>query len=129
MDRSLAQLLTQIDIAAGLCVASTVATMISAPVLITDGFWCLVPALAAVVALVTYQGAKVAAIHHGVLLATAFDLYRFDLIAGLHYKLPGSPEEERKFNERLSKFLVERETADSMLPNDHYEHPTLQPHP
>src|SRR4051812_32989747 len=43
---------------------------------------------------------------HGTLLATAYDLHRFDMLTALRLPLPKTPEQERAMNERLTDFFL-----------------------
>jgi hypothetical protein len=61
-----------------------------------------------------YRGAITTARKHARLLATAFDLHRFDMLDALHYELPLTPQDELELNSRLSKFLDSRGTVRQM---------------
>jgi hypothetical protein len=52
-----------------------------------------------------YRGAIATAQGHSTLLATAFDLHRFDMLQALHYELPPTPISELALNRQLSDFL------------------------
>lgn len=124
LDTALSGLLTQLDTSAALCVSFTLAALASTP-LLAHQWWALIPAGCVLLAVLAYRGAQTAATYHGDLLATAFDLHRFDLVAGLHFGLPNTPEREVPFNEELSKFLgLRRVDYESQRLPFHYVHPS-----
>jgi hypothetical protein len=94
----------QLDVAVRLCAVLLLATVISAPVLMGDGWWLGVPAATALLAWLAYRGAVHAAVSYGQAMYVAFDLHRFDMVRGLHYA-PPPLEHERAFNAELSEFL------------------------
>jgi hypothetical protein len=95
----------QVDVAVRLCAVLLLATVISASVLLGDGWWFAVPVATAVLSWVAYRGAVLAAVNYGQALYVAFDLHRFDMVHGLHYPLPPR-EQEHAFNKELSAFLA-----------------------
>jgi hypothetical protein len=95
----------QFDAAARLCVVLLLATLISAALLVTHGWWLLVPVSTAFLSWVAYRAAVRAATAYGGQLLVAFDLHRFDMLRGLHLPLPPDAKTERKDNERLTTFL------------------------
>jgi hypothetical protein len=114
----------QLDIAARLCVTLLLATVVSAALLLTHGWWLLVPAATAILAWVAYRSAVQAAIAYGKEIAVAFDLHRFEMVRGLHFPLP-SAAEEVAFNRRITKFLLNQLTRDDPAAHDYpdYQHP------
>ncbi len=44
---------------------------------------------------------------YGLLVESAFDLYRFDLYAALRWPLPPDPTHEQRFGQQLSRYLLE----------------------
>ena len=87
-------------------------------------WWSLVPIVAILMSFFAYRGAIAAARGHGILLATAFDLHRFDMLQALHYKLPLTPHDELELNERLSEFLGAPHGADVLyMRRFRYKHP------
>jgi hypothetical protein len=120
LDSSLAQLLTQLDTSAALCISFSLSAAISIP-LLAQGWGSLVPIAFLALSFLSYRGAKTAAAYHGRLLDVAFDLHRFDLLRTMHYSLPRNPREELDFNVRLSDFLSRRLLAADAMP-DAYVH-------
>jgi hypothetical protein len=82
--------------------------VVAAPLIYRLDLWGLVPAVLAVLAGLAYRGARIAAARYGTLLATAYDLHRFDLVRGLRLPLPADVKSERTDNERLSERLAGR---------------------
>jgi hypothetical protein len=97
----------QLDVAVRFCVVFLVAAVISFGLLVTHGWWLLVPAAALVLAWLSYRAAVGAALAYGEGLESAFDLHRFDLLAALHLPLPVTSEEERVLAEQVTGFLLE----------------------
>jgi hypothetical protein len=98
-----------IDTTAALSVTFFVATVVSLPLALRPDLWRLTPAVVLLLTLVSYRGAVRAAAGHALLLATAFDLHRFDMLRGLHLKLPANAADEFVLNERLTEFLHYRD--------------------
>lgn len=117
----------QLDLIAAtatLCVAFASATAVSLPLVLRPDLWRLVPLVTLMFAVVSYRGAVRASAEHAVLLATAFDLHRFDIPKALHLALPETPEGELKLNKRLTAFLKERQSlAESGLGQEFFVHP------
>ncbi len=114
----------QLDVAVRLCAVLLLATVISTPMLMGDGWWLTVPAATGLLAWVAYRGAVHAAVSYGQALYVAFDLHRFDMVRGLHYS-PPPRERERAFNSELSAFL--RGEIDQV--SHPYAHPDTPPTP
>lgn len=110
---------TQVDIAARFTAVLLGATAASAALLVTHGWWLLVPVATLALAWLSYRGACSAALSYGDGLETAFDLHRLDLRAGLHLAMPRTLEEERALNQELSKFLLQPFAGRQLT----YEHP------
>jgi hypothetical protein len=91
--------------------------------LLTDGWWLLVPAATAVLSLLSYRSAIQAAIAYGEAMHWAFDLHRFDMLRALHYRLPTSMEEELKFNKQLSVFFAVNQPIGGKPATHVYTHP------
>ena len=101
----------QIDLissTASMCVASCAGALASSPLLALHNWWSFVPAVCVVLAFAAYRGALRAAAWHATLLATAFDLHRFDLHRALHLELPDSPAAEFELNRQISRFFSDR---------------------
>lgn len=126
IDAAMSRQLDLIDTTSALCVTFVVAAAVSSPLVARLDLWSLIPVLMALVAVLAYRAALRAAEGHSVLFATAFDLHRFDMLSQLHYRLPVTPQEEFRFNKRLSAFLGGREPAKRMLPNEPYAHPVAK---
>ncbi|MEU4159761.1 hypothetical protein [Actinoplanes sp. NPDC026670] len=94
-----------LDTAAAFTVVFWALAVLSAPVIFTGGWWALLPVGLLIGGLFSYAGALVTARQHGTLLATAYDLHRFDMLRNLHVALPKTPEQERTTNQRVSRFL------------------------
>jgi hypothetical protein len=108
LDREIGQSLDLIDTTSAMCVSFALAGLASAPLAGRLDLWSLLPLVMTLLAILAYRGAIRLARGHRRLLETAFDLYRFDMIKGLHYGLPPDPRAERAFNLALSDFLAGR---------------------
>jgi hypothetical protein len=115
----------QLDIAARLCITLLLATVISAALLLTHGWWLALPAAIALLAWVAYRSAIQAAIAYGEEVAVAFDLHRFEMLRGLHFPLPDTTAAELILNDQVSRFLTERRSLEDLNPGDYpdYDHP------
>jgi hypothetical protein len=115
----------QFDAAARICVVLLLATLVSTLLLVTHGWWLLVPASTAFLSWVAYRAAVRAAVAYGAQLQVAFDLHRFDMLRGLHLPLPADPERERPYNEQLTAFfeLSPEDFTLSIGPYQHAEEP------
>ena len=115
----------QLDIAARLCVTLLLASLISASLLFTHGWWLLLPAATTVLAWVAYRSAVQAAVAYGKQVAVAFDLHRFDMLRGLHFPLLPA-DREWQFNKQVSDFFLNRLSLSPDDPPDDYpdyQHP------
>jgi hypothetical protein len=101
----------QLDVAARFTVVSLLAAAISFGLLLTHGWWLLVPAGCCVLAWLSYRGAISAAVAYGIGLETAFDLHRTDLLRALWLPTPPEPEDEWTLNNLLSQFFLEAPLA------------------
>jgi hypothetical protein len=120
--QALAETRTQLDMHVRLCAMLLLAALVSMVTLLGDGAWLAVPAAAAALAWVAYQAAIRTAVMYGRGIHVAFDLYRFEMLLGMHLPLPGTLEEELEFNEQLCRFL---ESGLPLFDNDaqhRYEH-------
>jgi len=111
LDAAISQNLDLIDTAAAMCIAFAVAALASLPLVARHDAWRATPLIALILAILAYRGAIQVARGHARLLATVFDLHRFDMIAALHYELPRTPLREDRFNKALSAFLDSHDTA------------------
>ena len=119
---AITQNLDLIDITAAMCVAFAAATVAALPLIGRWDVWSWLPGGTALLAVLAYRGAIRTARGHARLLATAVDLHRFDMLTSLHYRLPVTVQQERKFNRRLSEFLDSHEPAVDDLRMVRYQH-------
>jgi ABC-type multidrug transport system fused ATPase/permease subunit len=110
----------QLDVAVRLCTVLVLGTGISAVLLLGDDWWMTVPLATGLLAWIAYRAAVQAAVSYGRLLYVAFDLHRFDMLRGLHYRLPDR-DSELTFNQALSRFL--RGDIRNLPAEFPYEHP------
>jgi hypothetical protein len=96
-----------LDVNARFCSIFAAAAVISAALLVTHGWWLLVPVGCLVLAWLAYRAAVASAVAYGESIRTAVDLHRFTLLGALHLPLPATPEEERELNRKLSRFLLQ----------------------
>jgi hypothetical protein len=80
---------------------------LASPLLLRVDPWSLTPVVLAALGGVTYRGARAAARRYGTLLATAYDLHRFDMLAALRLKLPEDVQEEMAGNKWLTTVLAD----------------------
>jgi hypothetical protein len=105
LDIAMANQLDVIDSASTFVFVLSIQAAASAPLVVRLDWWSLVPAMFAVLAFVSYRGATAAAGKQGQLLATAFDLHRFDMLTAMHRRLPAHAAEELADNLQLSAFV------------------------
>lgn len=79
---------------------------LSAPLLWRWDWWSWMPFGFVALALLANLGAVRAARRYSLSLQTAFDLHRFDMLAGLRRKVPLNAEEELAQNQQLTDFFV-----------------------
>jgi len=106
-----------LDLAARLCATFAAAAAVSVVLLLTHGWWLLVPVACVALSWLAYRGAIAAAIAYGEGIRAAIDLHRFDLLTAMHLPLPATLEQERAVNEQLSLFLRQSWPVDFV-----YEH-------
>ena len=127
LSEAMARNLDTITLTASLCVSSALGAVLTSPLILRPDGWRLVPLAAGLLSILSYRGALRAAVDHGVLFATTFDLHRFDLIRALHHRLPSSVEEEVVLNRRLTRFLAGRTEPEPVLSTEHpYDHSILE---
>ncbi|MFF4502293.1 hypothetical protein [Streptomyces sp. NPDC001401] len=95
-----------ISAAASLSVSLGVATVATIPLIARLDAWSLLPLAPACMAVLSYRGAVAAALYHGTLLSSAFDLHRFDLIRAFHYDIPTDARSVVALNGKISTFLA-----------------------
>jgi hypothetical protein len=119
---SLARVRDQLDLSVRLCATLIVATLVATGMLATDGRWLLVPATTAVLAWIAYRSALSTASAYGEDVHVAFDLHRFDMLEGMHYRLPANLDEECEFNDQLTRFLESRSRIGGSGTSHEYDH-------
>jgi hypothetical protein len=92
----------EMDTAISLVVAGTLATIVTAAILMLDRTWLLVALVPYGLAYVAYRGAVAAAQEYGTALSVMVTLSRFELYQRLHLELPDDLADEVKKNKRLS---------------------------
>lgn len=125
LDRAISAQLDMLDTTSALCVAFGLIALLTLPLTARMDWWSLAPLVAMLMSLLAYRGAVATARGHGTLLATAFDLHRFDMLQALHYELPLTPRDELDLNRKLSDFLG-RGGSDGVLDMGkfRYRHPS-----
>ena len=125
LDGAISTQLDMLDTTSALCVAFGLSAIFSLPLVAHLNWWSLTPLVAMFMSALAYRGAVATAHGHGRLLATAFDLHRFDMLNALHYELPVTVEDELDLNRSLSTFLESRDTdAVLRMRRFRYRHPT-----
>lgn len=122
LDAAISAQLDLLDTTSALCVVFALIALLALPLVAHLDWWSLAPLVAVVASAVAYRGAIATARRHGRLLATAFDLHRFDMLTALHYELPQTPEDELKLNAELAGFLDSHGTA-MVMRDFRYQHP------
>lgn len=102
-----------LDAAAMMTISAGLSAVVGAAAFHDDPALYWLPISLAVVTFMSYRGAVVAAVQHGLYLETAFDLHRFDMIKALHLDLPRNVDEERMLAERLERFWASADAADA----------------
>jgi hypothetical protein len=128
LDKAISAQLDILDTVSALCIAFALIALVALPLVDRVDLWSLVPFAAVLMSALAYRGAIGTARRHGRLLATAFDLHRFDMLNALHYELPRTPREELDINTSLSRFLDSRGTVLRMR-KFHYRHPDARAAP
>lgn len=105
LDKAISAQLDMLDTTSALCVVFGLIALLTLPLTARLDWWSLVPLVAIAMSLLAYRGAVATARGHGTLLATAFDLHRFDMLQALHYELPLTPRDELDLNINLTNFL------------------------
>jgi hypothetical protein len=126
LDSAISAQLDVLDTTSALCIVFALIALLALPLLAHLGWWNLVPLVAVLASAIAYRGAIATARRHGTLLATAFDLHRFDMLTALHYELPLTPEDEVKLNTQLSGFLDSHGTA-LLMREFRYQHAAQAP--
>jgi hypothetical protein len=80
--------------------------------------WLLLPAVMSALAVISYKAAIYVAASYGKSIASAFDLYRFELNKSMHLSLPKTLLEEKQRNILLSSFFINAKTSRNIV----YDH-------
>jgi hypothetical protein len=121
LDAAISGQLDILDTTSALCMAFALAALSALPLVARLDWWSVVPLTAGLLSALAYRGAVASARGHGRLLATAFDLHRFDMLNALHYELPVTAASELEINRKLSEFLESHLTVLHMR-NINYAH-------
>jgi hypothetical protein len=96
---------TQFDLCITICFLGLVATVVSAVVLVTDGFWIALALVPFAIAYLAYVGSISAAQGYSSAVATVIDLDRFKLYESLHLPLPAGTADEPKRGKGVIQLL------------------------
>lgn len=107
---AMARQLELLTVTASLSVSFGLMSVFTLPLLGRLDLWSLTPLAAALLSVLAYRGAVVAAGYTGIVFNTVFDVHRFDLTAAMRYPLPKTAEEEYTLNQQLTGFLQTAET-------------------
>ena len=124
LDEGISDARDTLDIACRMCVVFWLLAVVSAIVFAIDGAipassgaWLCFPAVQACLGVISYRGAIRAAEAYGQFLFLVFDLHRQDLIRGLGYEPPDTPEEEVRLIRALTAWLV----GGDLAPEEHWK--------
>ena len=106
LDRNIVNQLDMIDTMSTFTFVFLILAAATAPIGARLDGWSALPILLCLASSVCSRAAVLAAGRYGVLVASAFDLYRFDMIHAMHRPLPQNLEVELIHNRRLSKLLT-----------------------
>jgi hypothetical protein len=106
LDAELKEQLNGIDVMAIFVLVFSTQALLSAPLVWLLDWWSLIPVALAVLVAVAYRGATAAAQNYGQLLAAAFDLHRFDMLAAMHLPLEDNGDSEYRTNSKLSELMA-----------------------
>lgn len=90
-----------LDAAARLAVTGAITAVAAAVLLSGTGWWLLLAAVPALIAVAAYRGAVEAALAYAEAVHVCFDLHRFDLLRALHLPLPADRDAEVALNTQL----------------------------
>lgn len=107
-----------VEAAARFSAVSFLAAIASAALLLSSGWWIVIPVVAVCISWWCYRVAIDAAIIYGDTIESAFDLYRFDVLRALHIPLPHDTRSEKQLFEDLNAFLSHAPAENLM-----YKHP------
>jgi hypothetical protein len=95
----------QLDVAVRFAAMFVASAVVSAGLLLTHGWWLLLPLGLLLLAVISYAAAVSAASAYGMAVESAFDLHHLDLRTALHLRLPDDRAAERAQNRTLSLFF------------------------
>jgi hypothetical protein len=118
--------LNLIDTASTLTVVFGLLAILASPIVARVDWWSALPFVFLMTSALSYRGARIAAGRYGVLLASAFDLHRFEMLAAMHRKLPVNAKEEYGENQALCRVLAGSKAIDerNRYGRWSYDHPT-----
>ncbi|MEJ8636450.1 hypothetical protein [Streptomyces sp. MS2.AVA.5] len=90
---------------ASLSISFALLSLATTPLVARLDVWSAVPFAAAAVSVLAYRGAVAASHGHGRLLATVFDVHRFDLATAMHYDPGETAQEQHELNVNITEFL------------------------
>lgn len=93
------------DLSLTMCLVTSLATVLTALLLLDDGWWCLISFAPFAAAYTSYLGAVAAAHSYCVAIETVTDLSRFSLYEALHVELPASGKQEEETASALMALL------------------------
>ena len=94
-----------VDASVNLALVFIVMSVLGFVAFANDRWMLIVPVLLVLLALAAYRAAISSARQLGLTMVVAYDLYRFDLIRGLHLELPVTPEAEAERNRVITRFF------------------------
>ncbi|MCK2217392.1 hypothetical protein MF672_026910 [Actinomadura sp. ATCC 31491] len=100
-----------LDANASLCLHFFFVGVLSLIALVDEPLTLWVPAGAFALSVVAYSGAIAAAVAYARILCVVYDLHRFDMVKGLHYKQPESWQEEKILYDSLNTFFRRAEVT------------------
>ena len=116
--------LNVIDTASSIAIIVGLLAAVSTPLAVRIDGWSIAPVALALVSVVSYRGARIAAGRYGLLLRAAFDLHRFDMLTGMHRRLPVDANDEYTENAALGRVLAGERPIDDPGPRRwRYSHP------
>jgi hypothetical protein len=95
----------QLDTAVRLCSVSLMATVITVPAVLTDGWWLLIALIPYTLAYTAYRAAVSSAAGYAAAMTTVIDIDRFTLYKALGVGTPRDTAEERATNTQLMALL------------------------
>jgi hypothetical protein len=106
------------DARARLAISAAAAAIASAVLLARSGWWLLLVLVPAVVAVLSYHGAAMAARDYGESVQVAFDMHRLDLLDALRVEPPRSLADEKRINRELCDLWRQRVPPDLKYRSD-----------